>query len=89
MNTKTKSVLHNVRKAVGRVTSTLSVSLYPRHIRLIRLRERELNLGRSYLTQTLFDIEEREGLPRRELEVRLNLQPPAESPADSPRHRPH
>ena len=88
MNANTKSVLHNARSVAGRIASILSFSLYPRHLKLIRLRERELNIGKSYLLQVLLDIEEREGLLRRELIARYTTQPMAESPASIPRQKP-
>ena len=83
-----KSVLHNVRAPAGRVASALSFSVHPRHIELIRSRERELNIGKSLQVQLLLDVEEREGLLRKGLIARLTEQPPAKSsPPPSPSSR--
>jgi hypothetical protein len=67
-------VLREPRSPAGRVATTLTFSLTPKQLGLIRQRERELNMGRSSLLRVLFDVEEREGLLRKELRDRLNLQ---------------
>ena len=89
MNNTPKSVLRKVRAETGRLASALSFSLYPRHLELIRSRERELNIGKSSLLQVLLEVEEREGLLRKELVSRLTNQPFAASTAIPPRQQPH
>ena len=70
----------------GRVATCLSFSLYPKHVALIRMRERELNLGKSKLLQALFDIEEREGLLRKEMQARFDKPQPAAPAAQKGHH---
>jgi len=61
----------------------LSVSFYPRHLDILKQRERELNVPRSILLQVLLEIECREALLRRELIARLtHTQPGAVAPIE-------
>ena len=71
MNPSYKKLFGQPKSPIGPVARTLSVSLYPSHHELLARRERELNVHRSILLQLLLDVEEREGLLRRELAHRL------------------
>jgi hypothetical protein len=74
VNTTAKRLLDSNRSPDGPVAKQLSVSLYPAHKQTLDQRERELNVGRSILLQMLLEIEQREGLLRRELLNRLRAQ---------------
>ena len=52
----------------------LSVSIYPRHLELLKLREQEFNVSRSTIIGLLLDLEMRQGLLRQELVRRLRSQ---------------
>jgi hypothetical protein len=52
----------------------LSVSIYPRHLELLKKREQEFNVSRSTIIGLLLDLETRDGLLRQEL-VRLSRAP--------------
>ncbi len=66
-----KKLFGQPKSQLGPLARTLSVSLYPSHRELLARRERELNIHRSILLQLLLDVEEREGLLRREITDRL------------------
>ena len=68
---KTKARVYHRRSTQGRQSSCLSVSIYPEHLRILRERERELNVHRSVLLQLLLEIDERDGLLRREVQQRI------------------
>jgi hypothetical protein len=59
------------KSAIGRLAKTLGISFYPQHVALLRSRERELNVPKSILLQLLLEIEQRDGLLRRELVARV------------------
>lgn len=68
---KTKSAVYHKRSAEGAQSASLSLSIYPEHLRILRARERELNVHRSVLLQLLLEIDERDGLLRREVQQRI------------------
>ena len=59
------------RRAAHGKARPLSVSIYPKHECILKAREREFSVGRSILIGVLLEIDEREGLLRKELVRRL------------------
>ncbi len=84
MVTAKKKIVGQQKSAEGQLAKVMSFSLYPRHRNLVLRREQELNLHRSDFAQVLFEIEERDGLVRRELIARLSKVPPAEGENGQP-----
>jgi hypothetical protein len=76
MKAPPKKVFAMPRSMSGPAAQSWSFSLYPRHARIIRARESELNLHRSVLVQLLLEVEEKHGLVRQELARRLSAGPP-------------
>ena len=59
------------RSKAGPEARSLTISLYARHCQILAERVRELNVSRSMIVQVLVEVDEREGLLRRELIARL------------------
>jgi hypothetical protein len=66
-----KKLFSRIRSKTGRLAKTITVSLYPEHLRVLRVRASELNIPGSILLQLLLEIELRDGVLRRELIARL------------------
>ena len=71
MQTMPKRLFGHRRSTKGRTVQRLCLSLYPAHHQTLHQRELELNVGRSTLIQILLEVEERNGILRRELLTRL------------------
>ena len=72
VNTNNKKKMFGQPKSLcGRLARALSISFYPKHVDLLRLRERQLNVPKSILLQLLIEIEQRDNLLRPELIKRL------------------
>ena len=69
---KTKRRIYHAPSPDGPQAAPLSLSIYPQHLRMLRDRERELNVHRSVLVQLLLEIDQRDGLLRQELVHRLH-----------------
>jgi hypothetical protein len=83
MSKRRKKMFGQPKSQAGRLARALSVSFYPRHLDILKQRERELNVPRSILLQVLLEIECREALLRRELIARLtHTQPGAVAPIE-------
>ena len=67
-----KKLFSNPKSGAGRLARALSISFYPRHLDILKAREKELNVPRSILLQLLLDMEARDSLLRRELMARLS-----------------
>ena len=66
-----KKQFSHIRSKTGRLAKTITVSLYPEHLRALHVRASELNISKSILLQLLLEIEQRDGILRRELIARL------------------
>ena len=66
-----KKLFSKIRSQSGRLAKTFTVSFYPDHLRALRARASELNIPCSILLQVLLEIEQRDGIARRELIARL------------------
>ena len=71
MSNETQSRFGFKRRAANGKARPLSVSIYPKHEMILAQREREFNVGRSILIGVLLELEQREGLLRKELVRRL------------------
>jgi hypothetical protein len=74
MSCKPKRRFAFKRRAGTEKARPLSVSIYPRHLELLKKREQEFNVSRSTIIGLLLDLETRDGLLRQEL-VRLSRAP--------------
>jgi hypothetical protein len=75
MTKTSKKSFAQPKSPTGRLAHSLSFSLYPSHQAILAGREKEFNVQRSILLQILLEIEQREGLLRRELITRLRTAP--------------
>ncbi len=66
-----KKIFGQPKSRSGRLAKTVSISFYPKHLAVLRARERELNMSPSVLLQIMMEIEEHRGLLREELLARL------------------
>ena len=80
-----KKLFGKLRSQTGRLARTLTISFYPEHLRVLGERSLELNIPRSILLQLLLEIEQRDGILRRELIARLTT-PESGSQTPIPQH---
>jgi hypothetical protein len=71
-----KKLFGQTKSAAGRLAKALSISLYPKHVDVLRQREQEFNAPRRILLQLFLEVEQREGILRRELIARLTKRKP-------------
>jgi hypothetical protein len=72
-----KELFGKLRSQTGRLAKTRTFSLYPEHFGVLKQRGLELNISHSILLQLLLEIEQRDGILRRELIARLTPPPQA------------
>jgi hypothetical protein len=75
MATKSKHVFRLASESSQERAKGLTLSFHPRHLAIIRLREKQLNIPRSTCVQLLVEIEGRDGLVREEIIARLRQRP--------------
>jgi len=71
MSCKPKRRFAFKRRAGTEKARPLTVSIYPQHQAILQVRERELNISRSVLLGLMLEIEQRDGLLRKELVRRI------------------
>ena len=71
MSTPSKRIFRLRKSQNGQRAKAVAISFYPQHLEVLRTRERELNVPRSVIVQLLLELEQKDGLVRRELIARL------------------
>ena len=67
-----KKLFSTIRSNKGRLGATFTVSLSIEQLRALRSRAYELSIPCSILLRILLEVEQRDGIARRELMARLN-----------------